>query len=183
MSRIGKAPITIPTGVTININKGDVTVKGPKGELFQNMGAEITAKVEESQVIVERPTDQKRHKALHGLYRSLINNMVEGVTEGYKKELELVGVGYKASVQGAVLELNLGYSHSIYLAIPPEVKAKAETVKGKNPIVTLESADKQLIGQEASKIRFFKKPEPYKGKGIRFVGEQIRRKAGKTAAK
>ncbi len=183
MSRIGKAPVNIPEGVTVEIKGSIVSVKGPKGELTQDVGAEISAKVEENQVVVERPTDQKRHKALHGLYRSLINNMVEGVKTGYEKKLELVGVGYKANVQGSVLELNLGYSHSIYLAVPGEVKMKAETVKGKNPIVTLESHDKQLIGQVAAKIRSLRKVEPYKGKGIRFVGEQIRRKAGKTAAK
>ena len=183
MSRIGNAPIEIPAGITVDIKNGLVTVKGPKGELSQDIGSEIVAKVEESQVKVERPTEQKRHKALHGLYRSLINNMDEGVNAGYKKELELVGVGYKANVQNNVLELNLGYSHSIYLAIPQEVKTTAETVKGKNPIVTLESVDKQLIGQIAAKIKSLRKVEPYKGKGIRFVGEQIRRKAGKTAAK
>ncbi len=183
MSRIGKAPVNIPQGVTVDVKGGKVSVKGPKGELEQDLGTEITAKVEGDQVLVERPTEQKRHRALHGLYRSLINNMVEGVNSGYKKELELVGVGYKASVQGSVLELNLGYSHSIYLAVPAEVSVKAETVKGKNPIVTLESVDKQLIGQVAAKIRSLRKVEPYKGKGIRFVGEQVRRKAGKTAAK
>ncbi|MBV6645760.1 MAG: 50S ribosomal protein L6 [Cyclobacteriaceae bacterium] len=183
MSRIGKSPIAIPDAVTVDVNGSLVKVKGPKGELQQDIGAEIKAKVEEGSIIIERPTEQKRHKALHGLYRSLVNNLVEGVTEGYKKELELVGVGYKAAVQGNVLELNLGYSHNIFLAVPTEVKVTSETVKGKNPIVTLEGIDKQLVGQVAAKIRSLRKVEPYKGKGIRFVGEQIRRKAGKTAAK
>lgn len=183
MSRIGKAPVSIPEGVAVSVKGGTVSVKGPKGELTQDIGVEIAASVEDGQVVVTRPTEQKRHKALHGLYRSLINNMVEGVSNGYKKELELVGVGYKAAVQGNVLELNLGYSHSIYLAIPPELKIAAVTEKGKNPVVTLEGSDKQLIGQMAAKLRSLRKIEPYKGKGIRFVGEQIRRKAGKTAAK
>ncbi len=183
MSRIGNAPIVIPSGVTVDVKGGSVNVKGPKGELSQHIGTDITAKVDDGQVVVERPTEQKRHKALHGLYRSLINNMVVGVNEGYKLELELVGVGYKASVQGNVLELNLGYSHNIYLAIPAEVKVVAETQKGKNPKVTLEGVDKQLVGQVAAKVRSLRKVEPYKGKGIRFVGENVRRKAGKTAAK
>ena len=183
MSRIGNAPISIPSGVTVNVNSNVVNVKGPKGELKQEFHPDMTVKVEEGNVMVERPTDQKRHKALHGLYRALINNMVEGVNNGYKKELELVGVGYKASVQGNVLELSLGYSHSIYLAVPSEINISAETAKGKNPIVTVEGFDKQLVGQIAAKIKSLRKVEPYKGKGIRFVGEQIRRKAGKTAAK
>ena len=183
MSRIGKSPVNIPAGVTVDIKGGTVSVKGPKGELKQDIGVEITANVEDGKVVLERPTEQKRHKALHGLYRSLINNMVEGVNEGYKKDLELVGVGYKASVQSNVLELSLGYSHSIYLAVPPEVKVVTITEKGKNPIITLEGNDKQLVGQVAAKLRSLRKIEPYKGKGIRFVGEQIRRKAGKTAAK
>ena len=183
MSRIGNAPIAIPSGVTIDVKGSAVNVKGPKGELSQNIGTDITAKVEDGQVVIERPTEQKRHKALHGLYRSLINNMVIGVNEGYKLQLELVGVGYKASVQGNVLELNLGYSHNIFVAIPPEIKIAAETQKGKNPIVTIEGSDKQLVGQVAAKVRSLRKVEPYKGKGIRFVGEQVRRKAGKTAAK
>jgi len=183
MSRIGNAPIGIPSGVTIDVKGSAVNVKGPKGELTQNIGTDITAKIEDGQVVVERPTEQKRHKALHGLYRSLIKNMVIGVNEGYKLQLELVGVGYKASVQGQVLELNLGYSHNIFLAIPPEIKIAAETQKGKNPVVTIEGPDKQLVGQIAAKVRSLRKVEPYKGKGIRFVGEQVRRKAGKTAAK
>ena len=183
MSRIGKAPISIPSGVTVTVEKNTVSVKGPKGELSQEISPDISVKVEDTTVTVERPTDQKRHKALHGLYRSLVNNMVLGVSEGYKKELELVGVGYKASVQGKVLELNLGYSHNIYFAVPQEINLAAETQKGKNPIVSIEGSDKQLVGQVSAKIRSLRKVEPYKGKGIRFVGEQIRRKAGKTAAK
>lgn len=183
MSRIGNAPISIPAGVTVSVDKSVVNVKGPKGELFQEIDPDISVKVEDGSVAVVRPTDQKRHKALHGLYRSLINNMIVGVNEGYKKDLELVGVGYKASVQGQVLELNLGYSHNIYLAVPQEIKVNAETLKGKNPIVTVEGSDKQLVGQVSAKIRSLRKVEPYKGKGIRFVGEIVRRKAGKTAAK
>ncbi|MAJ51297.1 MAG: 50S ribosomal protein L6 [Flammeovirgaceae bacterium] len=183
MSRIGKAPITIPSGVEITVEGGEVKVNGPKGQLSQEIGTEITTSIEGDILMVQRPTEQKRHKALHGLYRSLIQNMVTGVTEGYSCKLELVGVGYKASVQGSILELNLGYSHNIFLVVPSEIKVSAETVKGKNPIVTLESSDKQLIGQVAAKIRSLRKIEPYKGKGIRFVGEEIRRKAGKTAAK
>jgi large subunit ribosomal protein L6 len=183
MSRIGKSPITIPPGVEITVEGGEVKVNGPKGQLSQNIGSEITASIEEGILIVQRPTEQKRHKALHGLYRSLIHNMVTGVTEGYSCKLELVGVGYKAAVQGNILELNLGYSHNIFLAIPSEIKVSAETAKGKNPIISLDSNDKQLLGQVAAKIRSLRKIEPYKGKGIRFVGEEIRRKAGKTAAK
>ena len=183
MSRIGKAPINIPSGVEITVEGGEVKVNGPKGQLSQNIGSEITATIEQGILTVQRPTEQKRHKALHGLYRSLINNMVTGVTEGYNCKLELVGVGYKAAVQGNILELNLGYSHNIFLAIPSEIKVSAETAKGKNPIISLDSNDKQLLGQVAAKIRSLRKIEPYKGKGIRFVGEEIRRKAGKTAAK
>ena len=183
MSRIGKAPITIPLGVEITVEGGEVKVNGPKGQLSQNIGSEIIASIEEGILTVQRPTEQKRHKALHGLYRSLIHNMVTGVTEGYSCKLELVGVGYKAAVQGNILELNLGYSHNIFLAIPSEVRVSAETAKGKNPIISLDSNDKQLLGQVAAKIRSLRKIEPYKGKGIRFVGEEIRRKAGKTAAK
>lgn len=183
MSRVGKAPINLPEGVSVTVDNNKVNVKGPKGELSQAVDPDITCKVEDGVVTVERPTEQKRHKALHGLYRSLVNNMVEGVNNGYKKELELVGVGYKANVQNNVLELNLGYSHSIYFAVPQEIKITAETQKGKNPLVTVEGIDKQLVGQIAAKIKSLRKVEPYKGKGIRFVGEQIRRKAGKTAAK
>jgi large subunit ribosomal protein L6 len=160
-----------------------VTVKGPKGTLSQQVDPDISVKTEDGILSVSRPTEQKRHKAMHGLYRSLISNMVEGVSTGYKKELELVGVGFKASAQGKVLELNLGHSHSIFMQIPEELSVAAETQKGKNPTVTLEGSDKQLIGQVAAKIRSLRKIEPYKGKGVKFVGEQIRRKAGKTAAK
>lgn len=183
MSRIGKSPINIPSGVTITVDKSTVKVKGPKGELSQVINPDISCEVEDGVLTLKRPTDQKRHKSLHGLYRSLINNMVEGVVNGYKKDMELVGVGYKATVQGNVLELNLGYSHSIYFAAPDEVKVTSVTEKGKNPLVTVEGIDKQLVGQVSAKIKSFRKVEPYKGKGIRFVGEQIRRKAGKTAAK
>lgn len=184
MSRIGNKPISLPQGVSVNVAADNVvTVKGSKGALSRAVNPEIKVTVNEDEVKVERPTDQKRHKSLHGLYRSLINNMVVGVSDGYKKELELVGVGYKASVADNVLELNLGYSHNIYLVVPQEVKTTAEMQKGKSPIVRLESTDKQLIGQVAAKIRSLRKVEPYKGKGVLFVGEQIRRKAGKTAAK
>lgn len=183
MSRIGKAPISLPTGVTLTVNKGSVTVKGPKGELVQEVHPDITVKVEGETVTLERPTEQKRHKAMHGLYRALLNNMVVGVSEGFKKELELVGVGYKASNQGNVLELNLGYSHNIFFAVPEDLKVATETAKGQNPKVVVEGADKQLVGQVAAKIKSLRKVEPYKGKGIRFIGEQVRRKAGKTAAK
>jgi large subunit ribosomal protein L6 len=183
MSRVGKAPINIPAGVTIDVQGTTVKVKGPKGELTQQVDPDIKLTVENGQMTVERPTDQKRHKAMHGLYRALINNMVTGVSAGYKKDMELVGVGYKADVKNNVLELSLGYSHSIYFAAPQEVKLTSLTEKGKNPMVSVEGIDKQLVGQIAAKIRSFRKVEPYKGKGIRFVGEQIRRKAGKTAAK
>ena len=183
MSRIGKAPITLPSGVTLKVDKSSVAVKGPKGELVQEIHPDITVKVEGETVTLERPTEQKRHKAMHGLYRSLVNNAVVGVSEGFKKELELVGVGYKATNQGNVLELSLGYSHSIFFAVPEDVKVVTETAKGQNPKITLESTDKQLIGQVAAKIKSLRKVEPYKGKGIRFVGEIVRRKAGKTAAK
>ena len=184
MSRIGKAPITLPDAVTINVNADNVvSVKGPKGELSLEVNKDIKVKVESGEATFERASDQKKHRAAHGLYRALVNNMVEGVTNGYKIDLELVGVGYKASVSNNVLELNLGYSHITYFQMPEEVKATATMEKGKNPTVTLESIDKQLIGQVAAKLRSLRKIEPYKGKGIRFVGEQIRRKAGKTAAK
>jgi len=184
MSRIGNKPINISDGVTIDVSeKNLVTVKGPKGALTQQVDPDLVLNIEDGALVVKRPTEQKRHKAMHGLYRSLINNMVEGVSVGYKKELELVGVGYKAAVQGRLLELNLGHSHSIFFEIPDELSFSAETLKGKNPIVTLEGIDKQLIGHVAAKIRALRKIEPYKGKGVRFVGEQIRRKAGKTAAK
>lgn len=184
MSRIGKAPIALPSGVSIDVSKGNmVTVKGAKGELKQQVDADLTVKVEDAEIVVERPTDQKRHRALHGLTRALIANMVVGVSDGYKVDLELVGVGYRCNNSGNLLELTLGYSHPIYFAVPDEVKVTTAMEKGKNPQVTLESTDKQLIGQVAAKIRAFRKPEPYKGKGVRFLGEEIRRKAGKTAAK
>ncbi len=183
MSRIGKLPINLPKGVQVTISKeNEVTVKGPKGELIQQVNPDIEVKVENDEIVLTRPTDQKRHKAMHGLYRSLVNNMVFGVTEGYEIKQELVGVGFRATVNGQVLELALGYSHSIYLGIPTEVKVEAVAERRANPIITLKSADKQLIGQVAAKIRSFRKPEPYKGKGIKFVGEQLRRKAGKAAA-
>ncbi len=183
MSRIGNEPIEIPEGVEINIEKGLVTVKGPKGELTQDVDTAITVEIADSIINVKRHTEQKDHKAKHGLYRSLINNMVEGVSKGYKTQQELVGVGYRASNQGQKLELLLGYSHAIVFELPEEVKVSCESERGKNPIVTLESHDKQLIGHVAAKIRSLRKPEPYKGKGIKFVGEQLRRKAGKSAAK
>jgi len=183
MSRIGNKPVSIPEGVSISVEGGSVIVKGSKGELSERVDTDFTIEIADGQLTIKRPTEQKRHKALHGLYRSLISNMVEGVSNGYKKDLELVGVGYKASTSGNVLEMSLGYSHNIFMEIPEEVKVSAVTEKGKNPIVSLESNDKQLIGHVAAKIRSLRKVEPYKGKGVRFVGEQIRRKAGKTAAK
>ncbi|MEM9830977.1 MAG: 50S ribosomal protein L6 [Bacteroidota bacterium] len=183
MSRIGNQPINIPDGVSVSRESSRVKVKGPKGELSQQVDSDFEIKIEDGEITLSRPTEQKRHKSLHGLYRSLVANMVEGVSQGYKRELELVGVGYRANVQGDVLELNLGYSHNIFLQIPEGIKAKAETAKGKSPIVTLEGYDKQLIGQVAAKIKSLRPVEPYKGKGIRFVGENVRRKAGKTAAK
>lgn len=184
MSRIGNAPIAIQDGVEVKVSKGNlVTVKGPKGELQQQVDPDLQISIENGELSLSRPTDQIRHRSMHGLYRSLISNMVEGVTQGFVKELELVGVGYRANNTGQLLELTLGYSHPVYFYIPDEVKLETSMQKGKNPIVRLESTDKQLIGQVAAKIRSFRKPEPYKGKGIRFVGEEIRRKAGKTAGK
>ena len=183
MSRIGNKPISIPDGVTLSIEGNVVTIKGAKGELTQEINAEFKLEENEGTYKVIRPTEQKRHRALHGLYRSLIQNAVVGVSEGYKKELELIGVGYRANVQGNLLDLTLGYSHNIIFQIPSEVKVTAESAKGKAPMVVLESIDKQLIGQVAAKLRSLRKIEPYKGKGIKFVGEEIRRKAGKTAAK
>ncbi|MDF9795561.1 large subunit ribosomal protein L6 [Catalinimonas alkaloidigena] len=183
MSRIGKLAIEIPQGVTVTNNKNVITVKGPKGELTQVVDKDIEVKIEDNQIRLHRPTEQKRHKALHGLYRALIYNMIEGVDKGYQKQLELVGVGYRATVQQNVLELNLGYSHNIFMGLPEGINASAETAKGKNPTITLESYDKQLIGQVAAKIKSLRPVEPYKGKGVRFVGERIRRKAGKTASK
>ena len=180
MSRIGKSPVTIPEGVTIDINDTVITVKGKLGELTQDFSG-VTVKEEEGNVLVERLSDSKDDRSKHGLYRSLINNMVEGVSKGWSKELELVGVGYRASNQGQKLDLAIGSSHNIVLNVAPEVKVETISEKGKNPIVKLTSHDKQLVGQVAAKIRGFRKPEPYKGKGIRFVGEIIRRKAGKSA--
>ncbi|MBS1501292.1 MAG: 50S ribosomal protein L6 [Bacteroidetes bacterium] len=184
MSRIGKAPIAIPQGVTITVGDGNVvTVKGPKGELHQAIDGDITVAQEDGHLLVQRPSDQKRHKALHGLYRALLNNMVTGVTKGYKLEQELVGVGYRATNQGQTLDLVLGYSHHYVFELPKEVKVSTTAEKGKNPTIILESIDKQLIGQVAAKIRSLRAPEPYKGKGIKFVNEQLRRKAGKSASK
>ena len=183
MSRIGKLPITIPEGVTVQIDKNNVvTVKGPKGELSQEVKGGIEVKVEDNTITLIRPSESKEQRSMHGLYRSLLNNMVEGVSKGYKIELELVGVGYRAENNGQMLELSIGYSHNVYFELPEEVKVTAKTEKRSNPFVTLESCDKQLIGQVAAKIRSLRKPEPYKGKGIKFVGEVIRRKAGKSAA-
>ena len=181
MSRIGKNPITLPEGVTFEINENVITVKGKLGELTQELTDDITVKVEEGSVIVERPSESKSHRAKHGLYRALINNMIEGVSKGWTKELELVGVGYRASNQGQVLDLALGFSHNIILDIAPEVKVETVSEKGKNPIIKLTSFDKQLVGAVAAKIRSMRKPEPYKGKGVKFVGEELRRKAGKSA--
>lgn len=182
MSRIGNWPISLPQGVEVTLDGTLVKVKGPKGELSQEIDRDIKVKVEDGEVTVTRPTEQKRHKALHGLYRSLIGNMITGVSEGFTKKLILSGVGFRASAQGQVLELSVGYSHPVVIALPPEVKVSAEQQKGKDPEVTLESNDKQLLGQVAAKIRAVRKPEPYKGKGIRYSDEYIRRKAGKSAA-
>jgi len=184
MSRIGKLPIEVPAGVTINVSKENlVTVKGPLGTLSQKVDTDIEVVVEANQMLVKRPTEQKRHRAMHGLYRSLLNNMVVGVSKGYEVKLELVGVGYRAEVTNQILDLVLGFSHHTYLQIPSEVKVIAVTDKRTNPIITLNSVDKQLIGHIAAKIRSFRPPEPYKGKGVKFVGEKLRRKAGKTASK
>ena len=181
MSRIGRNPIALPQGVEVKVNENVVTVKGKLGELSQELTSDLTVKIEDGTITVERPSDSKDHKAKHGLYRALINNMTEGVSKGYTKELELVGVGYRASNQGQKLDLALGFSHNIVLELAPEVKIETISEKGKNPIVKLTSHDKQLVGQVAAKIRSFRKPEPYKGKGIKFVGEVLRRKAGKSA--
>ncbi|WP_420574685.1 50S ribosomal protein L6 [Kordia sp.] len=180
MSRIGKNPVSIPSGVTVDIKEGQVTVKGKLGELTQKIDG-ITVKEEEGQLVLERPSESKDHRAKHGLYRALLNNMVEGVSKGFTKELELVGVGYRASNQGQRLELALGFSHNIVMNLAAEVKVETISEKGKNPIIKLTSFDKQLVGQVAAKIRAFRKPEPYKGKGVKFVGEVLRRKAGKSA--
>ena len=181
MSRIGKAPIEIPAGVTVKIDNNIVTVKGPKGELTQTVNPDLTVKVEDNHIVITRPSDDREHRAQHGLYRALIHNMVVGVSTGYRKEMELVGVGYRATATGQVLELSLGFSHAIFIKLPPEVKVEAKSERNKNPLIILESDDKQLLGQVCAKIRSLRKPEPYKGKGIKFVGEIIRRKSGKSA--
>jgi len=184
MSRIGKLPISIPAGVTVSVDANNtVTVKGPKGELKQAVNNPITVEVKDETVFVSRPNDDKEVRSQHGLYRSLINNMVIGVSEGYRKEMELVGVGYRAQNNGQILDLALGYTHNIYLMLPEEIIMQTKSERNKNPMIILESCDKQLIGQVCAKIRSFRKPEPYKGKGVRFVGEEIRRKAGKSAGK
>ena len=182
MSRIGKAPIAIPAGVTVTVSGEKVTVKGPKGTLEQTVHSDLSVKVEDGHVIVTRPTDDREHRAQHGLWRALIHNMVVGVSEGYRKEMELVGVGYRATATGQVLERARGYAHAIYIKLPPEVKVEAKSERNKNPLIILESDDKQLLGQVCAKIRSLRKPEPYKGKGIKFVGEIIRRKSGKSAS-
>ena len=182
MSRIGNAPIAIPEGVNVDISKENlITVSGKLGTLEQKVDSSITVKVEDNQIILSRQSEEKQIKSYHGLYRSLLNNMIEGVSKGFVIKQELVGVGYKADVKGQILELNLGYSHPIYFQIPDEVKVEAVTERRANPIITLTSCDKQLIGAIAAKIRSMRPPEPYKGKGVKFVGEELRRKAGKTA--
>ena len=184
MSRIGKAPVTIPSGVTVTVGSDNVvTVKGPKGELKESIDRDIKVEVKDNEINFVRPTDQIRHRALHGLYRALVNNLVKGVTEGYTKKLELVGVGFKAANSGNVLDLALGYSHNIIFEVPKELKVATAQEKGQNPMITLEGIDRQLIGQVAAKIRGLRKPEPYKGKGVRYVGEIVRKKAGKSAGK
>jgi len=184
MSRVGKKPISIPAGVTVTLGTGNiVTVKGPKGTLTQEVDRDILVTIGENTVEIGRPTDQIRHRAMHGLYRALVANLVKGVTEGYKKNLELVGVGYKAANQGNLLDLSLGYSHNIIFEVPDELKVATSQEKGQNPMISLEGIDKQLLGQVAAKIRGLRKPEPYKGKGVKYVGEFIRRKAGKAAGK
>ena len=183
MSRIGKLPIHVPAGVTVTIKENVVTVKGAKGELTQSINSDINVSLDNGTIYVTRPTDDKNHRALHGLYRALIHNMVVGVSEGYKKELELVGVGYRVANTGQILDLSLGYTHNIYLQLPKEIKVETKSERNKNPLIILESADKQLLGQVCAKIRSFRMPEPCKGKGIKFVGEEIRRKSGKSAGK
>lgn len=184
MSRIGKKPVVVPSGVTVTVGKDNViTVKGPKGELKQDVDRDITVEVKDNNIEFSRPTDQIRHRAMHGLYRALVNNMIKGVTDGYKKNMELVGVGYKASNQGNLLDLSLGYSHNIIFEIPKELKVTTAQEKGQNPTIILEGIDKQLLGAVAAKIRSLRKPEPYKGKGVKFAGEVLRRKAGKAAGK
>jgi large subunit ribosomal protein L6 len=184
MSRIGKEPIKIPAGIQVTVSKGNlVTVKGNKHELFQQVNSDITIRIENDTIYLERPTDQRRHRSLHGLYRTLIANMIEGISKGYKIQQELVGVGYKANaLNPGVLELTIGYSHDYVIKMPPEIKVSTEAPKGKPPVITLESYDKEILGMIAAKIRSLRKPEPYKGKGIRYMGEKIRRKAGKTAS-
>ena len=181
MSRIGKLPIAIPAGVTVTQKDNVVTVKGPKGELSQYVNPLITVTINDNEVVVSRSSDEKQERAFHGLYRALINNMVVGVSQGYKAELELVGVGYRVSNTGNVMELALGYTHPIFMVLPAEIKVETKTERNKNPLITLESCDKQLLGAVCAKIRSFRKPEPYKGKGVKFVGEVIRRKSGKSA--
>ena len=184
MSRIGKQPVVAPSGVTISVSKENVvTVKGPKGELKQAIDRDITVEVKDGQITFTRPTDQIRHRALHGLYRSLVSNLVKGVTDGYQRKLELIGVGFKAANQGNVIDLSLGFSHNIIFEVPKELKVVTAQEKGQNPTITLDGIDKQLIGQVAAKLRGLRKPEPYKGKGIRYVGEVVRKKAGKAAGK
>ena len=184
MSRIGRKPVTVPNGVTVTVGKDNVvTVKGPKGELKENIDRDITVEVKDGQVIFTRPTDQIRHRAMHGLYRALIANLIKGVTDGYKRNLELIGVGFKASNQGNLLDLSLGYSHNIVFEVPKELKVATAQEKGQNPTIMLEGIDRQLLGQVAAKIRGLRKPEPYKGKGVRYVGEIVRKKAGKAAGK
>lgn len=184
MSRIGKLPIAVPTGVDIKVDENNVVaVKGPKGELKQSVARNMKIEVKDNELVIERPNDAKENRAMHGLYRSLLNNMVIGVSEGFRKELELVGVGYRVTNNGQILELSLGYTHNILMQLPSEIKVETKMERNKNPLIMLESCDKQLLGQVCAKIRSFRKPEPYKGKGIRFVGEQVRRKSGKTAAK
>lgn len=183
MSRIGKSPVNIPSGVDVKVNGTLLTVKGPKGELTQEIDSCVSLSIEDGIVTFTRESDAPAHRAKHGLYRALLNNMIVGVSEGFKKELEIIGVGFRALATGQSLELSLGYSHPFVFEIPSEIKVSAETAKGKAPVVTLESYDKQLLGQVAAKIRSLRKPEPYKGKGVRFLGEEIRRKAGKSAGK
>jgi len=183
MSRIGKLPIPIPDGVTVAMEKDNtVVVKGPKGELIQQVDPTIKVEIDNGTITLKRSSDEKEQRALHGLYRALINNMVVGVSEGFRKELEVVGVGYRVSSTGQILELSLGYTHNIVMQLAPEIKVETKMERNKNPLIILESCDKQLLGQVCAKIRSFRKPEPYKGKGVRFVGEQIRRKSGKTTA-
>lgn len=184
MSRIGRKPISVPNGVTVTVGKDNVvTVKGSKGELKQALDRDIVVEVKDNQVVLGRPTNQIRHRALHGLYRALLSNLIKGVTEGYERKLELIGVGFKATNAGNVLDLTLGYSHNIIFEVPKELKVGTAQEKGQNPIITLEGIDKQLIGQVAAKLRSLRKPEPYKGKGVRYVGEVVRKKAGKAAGK